>query len=46
MEIKDVGESEYFLGMRVQQDINQGTIHLTQQPYWQHVLNRFKPILR
>jgi hypothetical protein len=25
-EIKDVGENEYFLGMRVQQDIDKGTI--------------------
>jgi hypothetical protein len=24
--IKDVGDNEYFLGVRVQQDINQGTI--------------------
>ncbi len=38
-EIKDVGDNEYFLGMRVQQDINQGTIRLTQRPYWEHVLN-------
>ena len=41
-EIKDVGENNYFLGMRVQQDIDQGTIRLTQCPYWEHVLNRFK----
>ena len=41
-EIKDVGENEYFLGMRVQQNINEGTIHLTQRPYWEHVLNRFE----
>ena len=40
-EIKDVGENEYFLGMRVQQDLDQGTIRLTQRPYWEHVLNRF-----
>ena len=40
-EIKDVGESEYFLGMRVQQDLHEGTIRLTQRPYWEHVLNRF-----
>ena len=40
-EIKDVGESEYFLGMRVQQDLVKGTIRLTQRPYWEHVLNRF-----
>ena len=25
-EVKDVGETEYFLGMRVQQDLKQGTI--------------------
>jgi hypothetical protein len=30
-EIKDVGENEYFLGMRVQQDLNLGTIHFTQR---------------
>jgi len=41
-EIKDVGENDYFLGMRVQQDTDQGTIRLTQQLYWEHVLNRFK----
>ena len=40
-EIKDVGESEYFLGMRVQQDLTAGTITLTQRPYWEHVMNRF-----
>jgi hypothetical protein len=36
-----VGETEYFLGMRVQQDIQLGTIRLTQRPYWEHVLNWF-----
>jgi transposase InsO family protein len=41
-EIKDVGENEYFLGMRVQQDLELGTIRLTQRPYWEHVLNRFR----
>ncbi len=40
-EIKDIGDNEYFLGMRVQQDTTQGTIRLTQRPYWEHVLNRF-----
>ena len=40
-EIKDVGDNDYFLGMRIQQDIGQGTIRLTQRPYWEHVLNRF-----
>ena len=40
-EIKDVGETEYFLGMRVQQDLTLGTIRLTQHPYWEHVINRF-----
>ena len=40
-DIKDVGETEYFLGMRVQQDLNSGTIRLTQRPYWEHVLGRF-----
>ena len=38
-EIKDVGENEYFLGMRVQQDLKLGTIQLTQCPYWEHILN-------
>ena len=41
-EIKDVGENEYFLGMRVQQDLTLGTIRLTQRPYWEHVINRFQ----
>ncbi len=40
-EIKDVGDNEYFLGMRVQQNIERGTMRLTQRPYWEHVLNRF-----
>ena len=40
-EIKDVGENEYFLGMRVQQDLKSGTIRLTQCPYWEHIMNRF-----
>ena len=40
-DIKDVGETEYFLGMQVQQDIQFRTIHLTQHPYWEHVLARF-----
>ena len=30
-EIKDVGETEYFLGMRVQKDMEQGTIQFTQR---------------
>ncbi len=41
-EIKDVSENEYFLGMQVQQDPKTGTIRLTQQLYWEHVLNRFE----
>jgi transposase InsO family protein len=41
-DIKDVGETEYFLGMRVQQDLEAGTIRLTQRPYWELVLNRFQ----
>ena len=40
-EIRDVGGTEYFLGMRVQQDLKLGTVRLTQRPYWEHVLNRF-----
>ena len=40
-EIKDVGENEYSLGMRVQQDLDLGTIWLTQRPYWEHVVSRF-----
>ena len=36
-----MGENEYFLGMRVQQDLKLGTIRLTQRPYWEHVLNQF-----
>jgi len=41
-EIKDVGETEYFLGMWVQQDLKRGIIRLTQRPYWEHVLNCFE----
>src|SRR6202522_3440217 len=40
-DVKDVGETEYFLGMRVQQDLELGTVRLTQKPYWEHVINRF-----
>ena len=40
-EIRDVGGTEYFLGMRVQQDLDLGTVRLTQRPYWEHFLNRF-----
>jgi hypothetical protein len=40
-DVKDVGENEYFLGMRVQQDLEKGIIRLTQRPYWEHVINRF-----
>ena len=40
-EIKDVGETEYFLGMRVQQDLDLGTVQLTQCPYWEYVLHCF-----
>jgi len=28
--------------MRVQQDLDAGTIRLTQRPYWEHVINRFE----
>jgi hypothetical protein len=41
-EIKDVGENENFLGMRVQQDLDLGTIRFTQRPYWEYVIARFK----
>ena len=40
-EVKDMGETEYFLGMKVQQDIEQGIVRLTQRPYWEHVINFF-----
>ena len=40
-DIKDVSENEYFLGMRVQQDLELGTIRLTQRPYWEQVLARY-----
>ena len=40
-ETKDMGENEYFLGMRVQQDLDLGTIRFTQRPYWEHVISRF-----
>ena len=40
-EIKNVGETEYFLGMQVQQDLTLGTIRLTQHPYWEHIISRF-----
>ena len=40
-EVKNMGENDYFLGMRVQQDIDQGAIQLTQQPYGEHIINQF-----
>ena len=40
-DIKDVSENEYFLGMRVQQDLKLGTIRLSQRPYWEQVLARY-----
>ena len=40
-EIKDVGGTEYFLGMRVQQYLNLGTICFTQRPYWEYVISQF-----
>ena len=42
-EVKDIGENDYFLGMRVQQDIEQGIIWLTQWPYWEHIIDQFNP---
>ena len=36
-----MGETEYFLGMRVQQDLKMGMIQLTQWPYWEHVISHF-----
>jgi hypothetical protein len=41
-DIKDVSENEYFLGMRVQQDLGVGTIQLTQRPYWEQVLASYQ----
>ena len=38
-EVKDVGETEFFLGMRVQQNLKLGMVQLTQHSYWEHVLN-------
>ena len=40
-EIKDVGETEYFLGMKVQQDLEKGTVRFTQRPYWEQVISQF-----
>ena len=36
-----MGETEYFLGMQVQQDLQARMICLTQHPYWEHVLVKF-----
>ena len=36
-----MGETEYFLGMHVQQDLTLGTICLSQRPFWEHVINHF-----
>jgi hypothetical protein len=40
-EIKDVRETEYFLGMRVQQDLKMEMVTLTQRPYWEHIISRY-----
>jgi hypothetical protein len=40
-EIKDVRKSEHFLRTQVQQDLDLGTIRITQWPYWEHVINHF-----
>ena len=40
-EVKDVEETEFLLGMWVQQNLEIGTVWLTQPPYWEHVLNWF-----
>ena len=32
-EVKDVGSTEFFLGMKVQQDLKLGTVWFTQCPY-------------
>jgi transposase InsO family protein len=40
-EAKDVSETEFFLGMKVQQDLKLGTVRFTQRPYWESVINRF-----
>ena len=40
-EVKDVGATEFFLGMKVQQDLKLGTVRFSQHPYWENVINRF-----
>jgi len=41
-ETRDIGETENFLGMRVQQELKAGTIRLSQRPYWELVLARYQ----
>ncbi|KAF5391957.1 hypothetical protein D9757_003238 [Collybiopsis confluens] len=41
-DIKDVGENHRLLGMRVDQDLDKGTVTLSQRAYFEQVLTRFK----
>lgn len=40
-EIRDVGENKYFLGMKIDQDVEKGTIRLSQRPYFENIIERF-----
>ena len=40
-EVKDVGSTEFFLGMKVQQDLKLGMVRFTQRPYWESIINKF-----
>lgn len=36
-----MGENHYFLGMRIDQDLEAGTILFSQHPYWENVFSDF-----
>ncbi len=40
-ELTDVGENHYFLGMKIDQDLEAGTITFSQRPYWENVILDF-----
>ncbi|SJK98299.1 uncharacterized protein ARMOST_01564 [Armillaria ostoyae] len=40
-DLTDVGENHYFLGMRIDQDLEAGMISFSQHPYWENVFSDF-----
>ncbi len=40
-DLTDMGENHYFLGMRIDQDLEAGMISFSQRPYWENIFNDF-----